>query len=211
MIEGSREELEQIRARKKKEGEIMELVSKVKEDSKLYEKVVSNLVSEYCDDLDEFVQGLNRLLFDIKRGRIKNYSQMKLEIKTIELATSMYKATDGLAILGSQSDAAKAEREEKFAKAYQTTRDGTIPDKKAEATEQLAIELLVEKIMQRAYQIVAQKVKSANRLLEAIKKVITSRMVQQEVFRKESPAMDQIDHEELTEGNLDNEDDGEVV
>jgi hypothetical protein len=204
-LEGSREELEKIKKRRQKETELMGLVGDVKEDSKLYEKVVSNLVNEYCDELDEFVNTINRLLYDIKRGRIKNYSQMRLEIKTIELSTAMYKATDGLAILGSQSDAARSMREEKFAIAYGKAKDGTIPDKKAAATEQLATELLVEKIMQRAYQVVAQKVKSANRILEAIKKVITARMIAQEVFRKEIGASDQIDHEELVEGDLEDQ------
>lgn len=43
----------------------------------------------------------------------------------------------------------------------------------------------VESLFQRAYQTLSSKIKSGNRVLEALKKVLTSRNIMREVFRKE--------------------------
>jgi hypothetical protein len=201
-----RSELERIKARKKKEDEIMVLVKEVSDDSKVFEKIVNNLVYEYTADMDLFSQKVSMLLTDIKKGKIKKYSELRLEMKCLELANAMYTATDGLAVLGSQSDVAKTNREEALARAYANTKDGTIMDKKAEAAQLVLQEALIEKIIQRAYQIIVQKVKSANRMLEAIKKIITSRMIHKEVFRKDNT--DMLDDPE--ENTLEDEGDDEL-
>lgn len=177
-------------------------IDTIKEDSLIMERIVRKLVGNYCDGMDAFSRNISQLMSDIKKGTVTSYSEMKLELKCIELANAMYEATEGLSILGSQSDAAKAAREEAFAKAYKQTQAGTIPDKKAEAAELIQEEALIEKIMERAYVTVSQKIKSANRVLEALKKVLTSRMIHKEVFRKEAPVYDDIDGMDLDDAGV---------
>lgn len=194
---------------KDKEAKISKLIVATKEESRIFERVVNKLVSDHCAEMDDFMSELDRILQDVKRGRLKNYSQLRLEMKCLELAASMYRATDGLSELGSQSDVARVNREEKFALAYSEITEGTIPDKKTEASAKIAEEILVDKIMERAYKVIAQKVKSANRLLEAMKKVITSRMVQKEVFRKDTD--DAIDMAEyVDDGGLEDDGDNDI-
>jgi hypothetical protein len=198
IIEGTQEELEQHRLLKEKEQKISKVVDIVKQNSIIFERVVDRLVDEFCDDLDSFVNSLNYTMRDLKLGRVKSYSQLKLEMRCLELATSMYKATDGLATLGSQSDVAKSLKAERFDRIYSERKgSGTIPDKTAEVNSQIINEILVDKIMERAYKVIGQKVKSANRLLESIKKVLTSRMIMAEVWRKEAPIHDTIDSQDL--------------
>ncbi len=191
----------------KRQEELKSKVDEVKDESKAYTKIVNKLVQDYSEDLDWFIEDLERVLQGIKRGKIKTYSELKLEQKCLFLAQSMYKAADGLAVLGGQTDVAKIQREDAFNRAYQKTKDGTIPDKKAEAEERIVTEKMIEKIFDRAYKALSIKVKSGNRVLEAIKKILTSRMIHKEVFRKEATVMDQLNPDELTEGDLDYEGD----
>lgn len=196
VLEGSREELEKARQRREKENSIMALMDSIKDDSTIFERIVDRLVSEYCYELDEYVKNLDSILRDIRRGRIKRYSELQLEIRSLELATKMYKATDGIAVLGSQSDVAKNRRKSKFDAIYATLKGpGTIPDKTAEANSLLGEDLLVESITERALKVVTQKLKNANRILEALKKVLTSQMIAKEVWRKEAPIYDMIEGE----------------
>jgi hypothetical protein len=194
-------ELEKLREEREKEKRLQASIVDITEQSKVFERIVRQLVKEYCEAMDDFSEELDRIIKDVKRGRIKKYSELKLEMKCLELANAMYKATDGLAVMGSRTDVAKAQKQEMFNQAYLKVKDGTIPEKTAEANNAILEELLVEKIMDRAYSVISQKVKSANRVLEAIKKVLTSRMIHQEVFRKEAPVMDRIHPDELTEGD----------
>jgi hypothetical protein len=190
---------EKMNREREKEASLKEAINEIKDESRIFERIVSQLVDEFCEDIDLFSQELDRLIKDIKRGKVTKYSQLKLEMRCLELANGMYKATEGLAIMGSRSDVAKAQKKDMFNKAYRKTREGTIPDKTAEAENEILQEILIEKIMDRAYTVISQKVKSANRTLEAIKKVLTSRMIHKEVFRKEAPVMDRIDSEDLTD------------
>ncbi len=206
IIEGDKAELERFKHRKEVEENISKVVQYVQEDSVVYERIVNNLVSQYCEDLDKFVDDLNKLIIDIKAGRIKYYSELKLEMKCIELSAAMYKASEGLSALGSQSDVAKANREQIFSKAYQRTGAGTIADKTAEANSMIAEEILVEKLMDRAFKVLSNKIKNANRVLEAIKKVLTSRMVNKEVFRKEAPVYDLIDGSDILDDSKEDND-----
>ena len=194
-------------AREERTKQLQSRIDDIKEESLIMERIVRKLVGNYCDGMDDFSRSISQLMNDIKRGTVTNYSEMKLELRCIELANAMYEATEGLSIMGSQSDAAKAAREEAFAKAYKQTQAGTIPDKKAEAAELIQEEALIEKIMERAYVTISQKIKSANRVLEALKKVLTSRMIHKEVFRKEAPVYDEIDAMDLDDAGIEGSED----
>lgn len=195
-----RDELEKIKRLRAQEDEIKVIVSDIVAESGVFERIVYNLIDEYVGEMNKFSRELDKLMRDIEKGHTKKYSELKLEMRCLSLANAMYKATDGLAIIGSQSDMTKVIKERKFAEAYSKIKDGTIPDKKAEAMESILQEIMVEKVMDRAYTIVGQKLKSANRTLEAIKKILTSRMIHKEVFRKESGVLDEISSEEIREG-----------
>lgn len=198
------------RAQKEKENAILSVVEMVESDSRIFERIVGRFVSEYCYELDMFVNRLSDILKDIKNGRIKRYSDLKLEIRALELATQMYKATEGLSVLGSHSDVAKANRQEKFHQLYASLKgSGTIPDKQAEVNKLIAQEIMVEKIMDRAHKVIGQKLKNANRILEAIKKVLTSQMIAKEVWRKEAPVYDMIDGEAEDDLETETRDTGE--
>ncbi len=203
MIQGSQDELKILKARKEKENKLLESVKDIEGESRVFEKIVDKLVSEFCYDLDTLTEILWDLIQGINKGKIRNYSELKLEVKSIEISLAMYKATEGLSILGSRSDVAKAKRSEKFDEIYSTIYEGTIHDKKALANKQMVEEMLLDKIMERSYKTISQKIKSANRVLESMKKVLTSQMINKEVFRKESPAYDQIDaNDDLEDGDL---------
>jgi hypothetical protein len=191
--EGSRDELERFRVLKKKEEKLLEMMSDVEGTSKIFERIVTRLTDEYCDDMDALVRTLRGVLDDIKKGKVTKYSELKLQTRSIELATAMYKATEGLTVLGSKSDTAKSAKKEKFDILYAQIHEGTIHDKTARVNQTLVEDTLIERIMERAYVSVGQRIKSANRLLETMKKVITDQIINKEVFRKEAPIHDRIE------------------
>ena len=122
-----------------KERKMKDNLEAVKIESQTYTRLVNQLIREHSEDLDGFIDDVDKLVRDLKRGKVRQYSELKLEMKCLTLAHAMYKAADGLSILGGQSDVAKIMREEAFSRAYSKVTDGTIPDKKAEA-DRLAIE-----------------------------------------------------------------------
>lgn len=173
------------RAMEQQENKLREGVNDILEESSIYNRIVNGLVAEYVEQLDSFSDSMDKLVKEIRKGEIANYSDLRLEMRTLVLAQALHKAAEGLGIIGGQSDVARMNREQKFADVYKKITKGTIPDKKAEAEEYVINEKQIEAIFQRAYQVLASKVKSGNRVLEAVKKVLSSRMIAAEVFRKE--------------------------
>ena len=171
--------------RQERANKIKGRVEEIREDASFYNEIIEGLVSPYSADLDSLSDSMDMLVRDIRAGRITNYGDLQLEMRCLALAHAMYKAAEGLGILGGQSDMARMAREQKFAEVYKKIQEGTIPDKKAQAEEHVWEEKQVEALFQRAYNTLAAKIKAANRVLEAIKKILTSRIVAREVFRKD--------------------------
>ena len=182
--------IENEKARRARANKLSEEVNEVLEDSEVYNGIISRLIGEYTIDLDSMSSSMDSLVKDIRKGTLVNYSDLQLEMRCIVLAQALHKATEGLGILGGQSDMSRMNRERRFAEVYKGIKGGTIPDKKAEAEEHVLSEKQVEALFQRAYQTLSSKIRSGNRVLEALKKILTSRMIAMEVFRKElDPSM----------------------
>lgn len=168
-----------------KEEDLKRRVDSVMDEGAIYNTITARLVSEYSFDLDSFSDSMNKLVREIRNGAIVEFSELQLEMRCIALSQAIYNATDGLNILGGQTDVARMRREQKFADVYKKILKGTIPDKKAEAEEFVVDEKEIEAIFQRAYQALSAKIKAGNGVLESVKKVLTARMIAMEVFRKE--------------------------
>jgi len=188
-----------IQKRKAVYKELSELIGSISEDNGPVERLTRDLVKEYSSDLDTLSDRMDVMLTRIKSGSIKNYDSLSLEIQILELANGMYKAADGLAILSGRSDASKQERERRHSEIYATLETGTIQDKKARVLQDIQMEVTIEKIFDGSYTSLLRKVKYANRLLEAMKKIISSRMVTREVFRKEASVYDELIQEDMRE------------
>lgn len=198
-----------LRVKRARDNKLQDKVIEVIEDSEIYNTIVKRLIGTYASELDSFSDSMDSLVRDIRTGVITKYSDLQLEMRCIVLAQALHKAAEGLGIIGGQSDVARMSREHRFAEIYKNITSGTIPDKKAQAEEHVMDEKQVEAVFQRAYQSLASKVKSGNRILEAVKKVLSSRMIAYEVFRKElademntewSEPEDLISGEEIDDG-----------
>lgn len=178
--------IQEVRKRlHRKEASLQSKVDSVLDESEVYRRIINRLVSSYSVDLDTFSSSMDIMIRDIRSGKIVDFNELQLEMRCIALSQALYNATEGLSILGGQTDVARMRREQKFAEVYKSIQKGTIPDKKAEAEEFVVDEKETEAIFQRAYQSLSAKIKAGNSVLEAVKKVLTARMVAMEVFRKE--------------------------
>lgn len=158
----------------------------IEQNSELIKRLVDEIVIRYSRDLDDFVELVGRLLEDIKQGRIREYSDISLEMQTIKLPVLMYFASNGLEDLGAESDIAKANRMERYNEVY-VELTGTIPEREAGAGLNTLYEAMMEAVYLRAYKKLKAKIDMADKLFSALKKVLSKRIVEMDISRRELP------------------------
>lgn len=133
-------------------------------------KVINEIVSSYCQPLDDLMKKISQLLNDAIRP-----SDEELDAWSCQLASCLYFVGEGVETIGVKQDVAKAYKMEKYNNSYDNA-EGTISDKTAVAELKSQEEYLVHTIYSRAYKKANQKLEAGNEMLSSIKKVISRRM-----------------------------------
>lgn len=147
----------------------------------VYEKVLNN----YMEALDEVVVEVEAILSDIEEGKIEQYSNEDLEKIAIKIPMLMYKIGGDLERVGVRIDVTEAIKEHKQNDTLLRV-TGTVPEKKAKAENEVKYEEIVENIYRRVYKQVERKLNYIDSLYSSIKKVMTLRIAELEVFRREN-------------------------
>lgn len=161
------------------EVKLRSIKNSVEENSKVIERIVDQIISRYARDLDLFVEEIKETL--------QNKNQLtdeELENITIKLPVFMYFAASGLEKLGIEGDNAKAYRLQIFNDAYLLA-EGTIQDKTKVAELKTFSEHLIEVSFGRAYKKLRVQLDMAEHLFSGIKKVLSKRMQETELSKKE--------------------------
>lgn len=166
------------------EQRLRELLAGVREDSKIVQKIIDEIVEYYSRDLDDLIHRINVFIRDLRQGNVDEYSDTELELDIIQISTEMYTASRELAKLGGESDMAKLKRKEAFNDILSRLR-GTAAEKKAKAEQLTLNEELLENIYKRAYDQLKLKLEKADSVYSALKKVFSKRMLELQVFQKE--------------------------
>lgn len=177
-------------------------LSNVEEQSVLVKQITDEVVARHSRELDEFVKNVKGLLDKIKRGEVANISDRSLEINSIKLPVLMYFAANGLEQLGCESDVAKAHRMEAYNNMLMEVQ-GTIPHRQAIAESRTYYEMLTETIYARAFKQLKAKIDMADKLFSALKKVLSKRMLELELARRElrTELPDTDDRDDLRDGD----------
>lgn len=155
-----------------------DIQKRVEENAKKLDKIVHDIIKEYCTDLDKYVAFISDCLHD---GENPPTTQ-ELEDFCLNLSTYIYFASGMTEALGIRDDIARAIYKEM----YNTQRDaidkGTVADKNTLAELASQEEALVSAAYTRAYKIMKAKVENAQELLGSCKKVLSHRIQEESLL-----------------------------
>lgn len=153
----------------------------VDENSYYVDKIVDELVHEYCSDLDNYVASIRARVAD------KNNPPTNQEIESylMNLPSLLYFAGGAIETLGVREDMAKAIKTEVYSKKFVESEFKTVGDKKAFAELEAQEEFIVQSAYQRAYKKIKLRLDIATELLASLKKVLSSRMQEMELTRRD--------------------------
>ena len=94
----------------------------------------------------------------------------------IRLCSYAYFIVSKQELMGIRQDISEAIRAERYNEAYMNLTTGTVAKKTAEASEAVKEEAVVALVYSRAYKIMKGKYESVNRLIDAVKKIVSARI-----------------------------------
>lgn len=103
----------------------------------------------------------------------------------IKITTYSYFLSTRQEILGIRRDVADIVHKEKFNNAYINTTTGTVANKTAKAEEFSKEEEVVALVYDRAYKIIKMKNDAVCRLIDSIKKIVSSRLAEMQLAQRE--------------------------
>lgn len=146
----------------------------VEQRSKDIEKIVLEVISKYCLDLDSLVTSIDS---KIRQNELDAFSDQELEAFCLKLSSFMYFAAAGQELIGLKEAIAEALNKEDYNNCYSNA-TGTVADKKANAELNSQNTMLVELIYDRAEKMMSSKLVYATHLLSSIKRVLNRRIEQ---------------------------------
>lgn len=154
-----------------------EVKAKVEDNAKELDKIVKDIISPYCKDLDNYVSFIRECLHD---GETPPTTQ-ELEDWCMNLSTYIYFASGMTEALGIRDDIAKAVYKEVYNNSRDSIDKGTVADKNSLAELASQEEALISSAYTRSYKIMKAKVENAQDLLGSCKKVLSHRITEEEM------------------------------
>ena len=158
---------------------IEQVKDKVEAHSEVINKIVQEIISPYCKDLDKYVEFIRDCLKDGERPPTSE----ELDDFCLNLSTQIYFAGGMCEQLGIRDDISKAVYKEVYNTVRSEQSHGTVADKDALAELSAQQEQITNICYNRAYKILKAKVENAQELLGSCKKVLTRRMSEFELTR----------------------------
>lgn len=158
---------------------IEEIKDKVEEHSQVIDTIVTDIISPYCRDLDNYVLFIKDCLKDGENPPTTD----ELDDFCLNLSTYIYFAGGMCEQLGIRDDIAKAVYKEMYHTARASQDKGTVADKDSLAELASQQEYIVSASYTRAYKTLKSKVDNAQELLSSVKKVLSRRIQEMELTR----------------------------
>jgi uncharacterized protein YqiB (DUF1249 family) len=172
---------------KKKQSDVIKVKSVIEENYEVIKKLSDQLEQQYSEELDTYIKKVKGVLDKIRDGEEKYYSDDYLEYHVLRLPVALFFMVEGMEDLGGKQDLSKIHKDEAYAEAYAAIIEGTIPDKESKAKQQVIAETLMMEIYKRAYSKLKKKFERAMEVHASLKKALDHRIVNKEVFRRDTP------------------------
>lgn len=158
-----------------------EIANTIKEDSEF-----GNYVNEYSMNIsDEITQELDmfiKTLDDRFAGGFENVSDIEIDDAIANLSTLLYSLVNHQERLSSYAVVSKLRRNEQYNLNYQKA-SGTVSEKQADASLQVASNDVSALVYKQAESIVKGKMEKATELLKSLKKIMTKRIADVELSK----------------------------
>ncbi|MEG1565411.1 MAG: hypothetical protein RR342_01550 [Bacilli bacterium] len=161
--------------------QLIKKVGRVDENSRKLDTIVSSIVNKYCKELDEFITNIYTLVSD----KTKDVPDVDIEYMILQLPLRMYFTSGKLEDLGLREDIARGTEKEKYNNILMKT-EGKVLEKESAAELGSQEESIITAINSRAYRKIKARLEYASATLESLKKVITNRISDKELSRKDS-------------------------
>lgn len=158
-----------------------ELQDKVETDSSVIENIVIDIVDKQTKELDDYIKNIKTVL----EVDSDDLTLDELNRIMIRLCSYAYFIVSKQELLGIRQDISEAIRAERYNEAYMNISVGTVAKKTAQASDAVKEETVTALIYSRAYKILKGKYESTNRMIDAIKKIISSRIQTMQLGVKE--------------------------
>ena len=142
------------------------------------EAIVRQEVDKICKSLDEYVDYVLKLLNDDTR----DITDVELDYIATTLAVEMYYVGKEVEIIGLKEDIAEFVKKENYDVAFSSA-DGTVADKTSTGRLKSQEEALIEIHCKRCYKSINQRLERADKILDAVKKVMTRRVAELELSK----------------------------
>lgn len=149
------------------------------------EQIVIEIEREYAAELDTYVGLIDQTLNEMRNGQRSDWSDGELSTICIRLPIMLYRLGTGVDRAALETDVAKAMIESVRAQRYIEAPGKTIPDKKAHAELAAMDEATVVDLARHVHARLKHRVESAQLLFDAIRKLMTQRQTDKEVFARE--------------------------
>ena len=159
--------------------EIEQTSNRVEDNFEILNKVIQDIISPYCKDLDRYIQFIK----DCLHNGEEPCTNAELEDFCMNLSTYIYFAGGLCEQLGIKDDISKAIWKEVYNANRQGSGKGTIADKNSFAELASQQEYLTNVCYNRAYKIMKSKVENGQELLQSCKKVLSHRMQEMELTK----------------------------
>ena len=163
---------------------------RVEDNSHIIDDIVSEIITPYIQDLDNYVAFIRNCLKDGENPP----TDYELEDFCMNLSTYIYFAGGMCEQLGIRDDIAKAVYKETYNSAHNNN-EGTIADKNAMAELEAQQEQIISVCYKRAYSTVKSKVESAQELLSSCKKCLSHRMQEMELTKMQNTSSRRREYE----------------
>lgn len=176
-----------------------ELLRKYKVDleneSYIAEAVYEKILTNYMESIDEVVNEVESIIKDIENGNIDSYSNEDLEKVVIKIPMLMYKIGGDIERIGVRIDVVGASKLNKHNVTLLES-EGTVAERKAIAEGSVIYDGILENVYKRVYKQIDRKLDYIDSLYNSIKKVMSLRIKELEVFRRENALNSRIMEEE---------------
>lgn len=158
---------------------IAETQDKVEQNSATINKLVEEVITPYCKDLDKYISFIRECLKDGQNPP----TDEELDDFVLNLSTYIYWASGACEQLGIRDDISKAVYKEVYHTKRNELNSGTVADKDSIAELESVQEQITNVVYNRAYKTMKSKVENAQELLSSCKKVLSHRLSEMELTR----------------------------
>jgi predicted house-cleaning noncanonical NTP pyrophosphatase (MazG superfamily) len=159
-------------------GRMKAVIDRVGRNSKEVDEIVDTLVSEYCEELDQYMNYIDSILVAAS-DKGTEITDVQLDEFTLNLPSILYSMSGAQESLGIKEDVSTAIRNDVYNRVREKAQ-GTVADKDTAAELQCITETIISIAYSRAYKKVKLRVEAAYEMLNSVKKVVSRRIAEVE-------------------------------